>query len=70
MLFQNGRENVVGTPGTKIADGWELPSMCWELYWYPLKEHPVILVTEPSLLMGLNFLLRIFLRFIYFTFHI
>ena len=42
-----------GTPsfGTGITNGCELPCGCWELNLVPLKEQPVLLTTEPLLLL-------------------
>lgn len=42
-------EEGIGTPGTLVTDGCELPFRCWELNPGPWWEHQVPLTSEPSL---------------------
>jgi hypothetical protein len=37
------------SPKTGVTDGYELPRGGWELNLGPLKEHPVLLISEPFL---------------------
>jgi hypothetical protein len=36
--------------GTRVSDDYETPCVWWELSQSPLKEQPVLLTAEPSLL--------------------
>lgn len=47
--FEGGSEEGVGSPGTGIAGGYEVPCGCWEVNLSPLEQQPVLLTTEPSL---------------------
>lgn len=40
---------VIGSPGTRVTDGCELPWGYWELNLYPVEEQLALLVTEPCL---------------------
>jgi hypothetical protein len=57
----------VGSPGTGIRDSYKLPHEYWVLNQAPLKEQPVLLISEPSLqplAEGFGF----FLQFMYICF--
>lgn len=41
--------NGVSSPGTRVTDGSEPQSRCWELNPGSLKEYLMVLTTEPSL---------------------